>query len=124
VGAQQFTSRAGWDGQDGVGDLIADDVGCQHGELRAGAAGVACRGLPSRPFPRIRAAQRLPGCAGAYRGIRANIFMRAACSQISTRSAVLPMPTGPVTSKLPPVPCWVAPRNADSALAIGSRHVW
>ena len=46
--------------------------------------------------------------------------MRVACSQISARSAVLPIPAGPEISTLALVPCWQAPRSADSALAIGS----
>ena len=48
------------------------------------------------------------------------IFMRVACSQISASSAVLPIPAGPEITTLELVPCWLAPRNADSALAIGS----
>ena len=48
------------------------------------------------------------------------IFMRVACSQISASSAVLPIPAGPEITTLALVPCWLAPRNADSALAIGS----
>src|SRR5580704_15928072 len=48
------------------------------------------------------------------------IFMRIACSQISASSAVLPIPAGPEITTLELVPCWLALRNADSALAIGS----
>ena len=48
------------------------------------------------------------------------IFMRVACSQTSASSAVLPIPAGPQISTLALVPCWQEPRNADSALAIGS----
>jgi hypothetical protein len=32
-----------------------------------------CRELPFCPVARIRAALRIPGCAGPYRGIRANM---------------------------------------------------
>src|ERR1700722_4228483 len=48
------------------------------------------------------------------------IFMRVACWQISASSAVFPMPAGPEICTLELVPCWQAPRRADSALAIGS----
>ena len=48
------------------------------------------------------------------------IFMRVASSQISARSAVLPIPAGPEISTLALVPCWQELRNADCALAIGS----
>jgi hypothetical protein len=32
----------------------------------------------------------------------------------------LPIPAGPEITTLELVPCWLAPRNADNALAIGS----